>query len=100
MKIEELRFARRPEKEWDPFMEGLKRRMKRRRRILIARWSAAAALAVAVLGGLWLLPEPPERQPSLRAQVPTLSDPLFTPSSGAAVAVSGGAVVIFPEVHT
>lgn len=100
MNIEALRFSRRPEKEWDPFMEGLKRRMKRRRRIRIARWSAAAALAVAAFGGLWLLPEPPEPQPSFRAQVPTLSEPLFTPSSGAAVTVSGEAVVIFPEVRT
>lgn len=100
MKIEALRFSRRPEGEWDPFMEGLRRRMKRRRRARFARWSAAAALALAALGGLWLLPEPAEPQPSFRAQVPTLSEPLFTPSSGAAVAVSGEAVVIFPEVRT
>ena len=100
MKIEALRFARRPEEEWDPFMGGLRRRMRRRRRVRIARWSAVAALAVAAFGGLWLLPGSPEPQPTLRAQVPTLSEPLFTPSSGAAVAVSDGAVVIFPEVHT
>lgn len=100
MKIEALRFSRRPEREWDPFMEGLRRRMKRRRRVRIARWSAAAALALAALGGLLFLPKGPEPQPSFRAQVPTLSEPLFTPVSGAAVAVSGGAVIIFPEVRT
>ena len=100
MKIDDLKFARRQESDWDPFMQGLRRRIQRRRRDRFLSWSAAAALAVAVLGGLWFLPGSGEPLPTFRAQVPTLSEPLFTPSSGTAVAVSSGAVVILSEVHT
>jgi len=100
MKIADLRFARRQESDWDPFMQGLRRRIRRRRRDRFLGWSAAAALAVAVLGGLWFLPGPGESLPAFKAQVPTLSEPLFTPSSGTAVAVSPGTVVILTEVQT
>jgi hypothetical protein len=100
MRIEDLRAARRPEAEWDPFMHELSRRIARRRRVRLMNWAAAAALAIAALGGLWLLPVTRAPEPSLRADVPTLSEPLFTPSAGAAVAVAGGAVVILPEART
>jgi len=100
MKIENLRLARRPEGDWDPFMQGIRRRIRRRRRDRFLSLGTAAALALAVLGGLWFLPGPRESLPTFRAQVPTLSEPLFTPSSGTAVAVSSGAVVILSEVHT
>src|SRR5512140_3540498 len=100
MRMEDLRAARRPEAEWDPFMRELSRRIARRRRERWTHWAAAAALVAAALGGLWLLPLPKAPEPSLRAQVPTLSDPVFTPSVGAAVAVAGGAVVILPEART
>jgi hypothetical protein len=100
MRIEHLKLARRPESDWDAFMPGMRRRIHRRRRERLLHWGTAAALAVAVLGGLWFLPGPGESQPTFRAQVPTLSEPLFTPSSGSAVAVSSGAVVILPEVQT
>jgi len=99
MKIEHLRLARRPEGDWDPFMQGIRRRIRRRRRERFLNWGTAAALAAAILGGLWFLPGPRQSLPTLRAQVPTLSEPLFTPSSGTAVAVSSGAVVILSEVH-
>jgi hypothetical protein len=100
MRIEHLRLARRVEEDWDPFMQGIRRRIRRRRRERLLSWGAVAALVVAVLGGLWFLPGPGESLPTFRAQVPTMSEPLFTPSSGTAVAVSAGAVVILPEVHT
>jgi hypothetical protein len=100
MRIQDLKTARRPEAEWEPFMHELSVRMARRRRSRIVNWAAAAALFLAALGGLWLVPGPKAPEPSLRAHVPTLSDPVFTPSSGAAVSVSGGAVVILPEART
>jgi hypothetical protein len=100
MRIEDLRASRRPEAEWEPFMHQLSARMARRRRARVLNWAAAAALVLAALGGLLLMPAPKAPEPSLRAHVPTLSDPVFTPSSGAAVSVSGGAVVILPEART
>jgi hypothetical protein len=100
MNIENLRLARRAEGDWDPFMQGLRRRIHRRRRDRLLSWGTAAALAVAALGGLWFLPGPRESLPIFTAQVPTMSEPLFTPSSGTAVAVSSGTVIILPEVNT
>jgi len=100
MRVEELRAARRPEDEWDPFMWRLEARIRRERQGRILSWAAAAALVAAAIGLFWLLPRPAQPRPALRADIPSLSSPVFTPSDGTAFPVSDGAVVIVPEVRT
>lgn len=100
MRIEELRAARRPEADWDPFMRQLSARIRRERRARVLSWAAVAALVAAAIGGLWLLPRPAQPHPGLRADIPSLSSPVFTPSSGTAFTASDGAVVVLPEVRT
>ena len=100
MKIEELRAARRPDADWDPFMRQLDARIRRERQARALSWAAAAALVVAAAGGFWLLPRPASPRPALRADIPSLSSPVFTPFTGTAFTVSDGSVVILPEVRT
>jgi len=100
MRIDELRAARRPDADWEPFMRQLDARIRRGRRERLLPWAAAAALLVAAVGSFWLLPRPASPHPALRADIPSLSSPVFAPSTGTAFAVSDGAVVIVPEVRT
>ncbi len=100
MRIEDLRAARRPDADWDPFMRQLEARIRSERQARILSWAAAAALVAAALGGFWLLPRPESPHPALRADVPSLSSPVFTPTAGTAFAVSDGSVVVVPEVRT
>ena len=100
MKLEELRAARRPDGDWDPFMRTLRNRMRQERQRRAFSWVAAAALFVAVLGGLWLAPRGSRPGPSLRADIPAISSPVFTPASGTAVAISGGTILVIPEART
>ena len=82
MRVDDLRAARRPEAEWEPFMDQLRARMRRRRRARLANWAAAAALVIAAASGFWVVSGPRPPQPSLRADVPASSEPVFSPSSG------------------
>ena len=100
MRIEDLRYARRPEVEWDGFMAALDARLKHERRRKAWSWAAAAAIFLAALVSFWFLPRTEGGRPSLRADVPTLSSPLFTPTTGDALAVASGTVLVIPEVHT
>ncbi len=100
MRIEELRHARRPEADWDVFMAALYTRRKHERRRKAMSWAAAAAIFLAALVSFWFLPRTESARPSLRADVPTLSSPLFTPTTGDAMAVASGTVLVIPEVHT
>ena len=100
MRIDELRAARRPHADWDPFMRQLEARIRRERHARLLPWAAAAALVVAAVGGFWLLPRPAPPHAVLRADIPSLSSPVFAPPTGTALAVSDGAVVIVPEVRT
>ena len=65
---------------WDPFMEGLFRKVrKERRRRLLVRFSAAACLLVALWAGFGL---GSVREPApLAAEVPTTEAPLFQPDA-------------------
>jgi hypothetical protein len=100
MRIEELRAARRPDADWEPFMHRLGVRMRRERQARVLPWAAAAALVAVAVGGFWLLPRHASPRPTLRADIPSLSSPVFTPSAGTAFAVADGSVVVVPEVRT
>jgi hypothetical protein len=99
MRIDEFRNARRSEEEWAPFMAALDRRLKAKRRIPWLPLAAAAALALVFLGIAWLLPRR-DGAPPLRADVPSLAAPVFSPADGAAFQTAAGVVVLTAEEHS
>jgi hypothetical protein len=100
LRIEEFGKIRRDEAQWEPFMRSLDARLASARRPRPLSWAAAAALAAVFLGLLALLPGRPALVQPLRAEVPAVSAPLFTPAGGTALTTAGGVLVLPVEDRT
>jgi hypothetical protein len=97
MRIEELRNARRRNEDWEPFMTALERRIRAERRADPVHWAAAAALFALFLGLVALLPKRVQGPPPLRAEIPAVEAPLFTPDAQAAFEGEGYVLVMSVE---
>jgi len=97
MRIEEFGNARRTEEEWAPFMRTLRKRIHAQRRFRWAPLAAAAALALIFLGVVWMLPGRRAAAPPLRADIPSIAAPVFTPASGTALQTDSGVLVVTSE---
>lgn len=97
MRIEEFRNAHRRTEEWEPFMAALERRIRAERRSRPVHWAAAAALFALFLGLVSLLPKRVQAPPPLRAEIPAVSAPVFTPDGQTAVEGEGFVLVMAVE---
>lgn len=80
MQAERWPVPQRDPEAWDPFMDGLFRRVRRERRVrLMTRLAAAACFALALWAGVSVGTGRPA--PPLRAEIPTTEAPLFQPDS-------------------
>lgn len=78
MRAERWPVPERDPEAWDPFMEGLFRRVRRERRVrLMTRLAAAACFVLAFWTGVSVGTE--RAAPPLRAEIPTTEAPLFQP---------------------
>jgi len=91
-------LARRPvrtEAEWDPFMTGLRARLRRERRRRRMRHASVALLCLALLWLFWGAPRRRGAEPRLlAARVPDASAPRFEPVSGTVKALPSGALLV------